>query len=68
MLAAWWRPALILVLGFGIHWIPESFKLRYRTVFAELHPALHVALGALAVLVAYQFMAAESQPFIYFQF
>ncbi|MGA1379955.1 MAG: MBOAT family O-acyltransferase [Schleiferiaceae bacterium] len=68
MLAAWWRPALILVLGLGIHWIPESFKLRYRTVFAELHPALHVALGALAVLVAYQFMAAESQPFIYFQF
>ncbi len=68
MLAAWWRPAAVLLLGFGIHWIPEQFKDRYRSLFAQMHPVLWVAVAVASVLVAYQFMAAESQPFIYFQF
>ena len=68
MLVAWWRPALVLALGFGIHWIPEHLKERYRTAFSSLHPAWMLAAAVLGVLVGYQFMAAESQPFIYFQF
>jgi hypothetical protein len=68
MLTAWWRPAAVLLLGFGIHWIPEQFKDRYRSLFAQMHPVLWVAVAVASVLVAYQFMAAESQPFIYFQF
>jgi D-alanyl-lipoteichoic acid acyltransferase DltB (MBOAT superfamily) len=68
MLEAWWRPAAVLAVGFGIHWIPESLKDRYRALFSSLHPALWVAAAVASVLVAYQFMAAESQPFIYFQF
>ncbi len=68
MLAAWWRPALILALGFAIHWIPERHKAWYRDRFANLNPVLLAVLSLVSILVAYQFMAAESQPFIYFQF
>ena len=68
MLAAWWRPALILVMGFAIHWIPERHKAWYRDRFANLNPVLLAVLSLVSILVAYQFMAAESQPFIYFQF
>jgi len=68
MLAAWWRPAVVLALGFGIHWIPEHLKERYRTAFSSLHPAWMLGAAVVGVLVGYQFMAAESQPFIYFQF
>ena len=68
MLAAWWRPALILAMGFAIHWIPERHKAWYRDRFANLNPFLLAVLCLGAILLAYQFMAAESQPFIYFQF
>ena len=68
MLAAWWRPVLILALGFAIHWIPERHKAWYRDRFANLNPFLLAVLSLVSILVAYQFMAAESQPFIYFQF
>ena len=68
MLAAWWRPALILAMGFAIHWIPERHKAWYRDRFANLNPVLLAVLSLGAILLAYQFMAAESQPFIYFQF
>ncbi len=68
MLAAWWRPALILAMGFAIHWIPERYKAWYRDRFANLNPILLAGISLAAILLAYQFMAAESQPFIYFQF
>jgi len=68
MLAAWWRPALILAMGFAIHWIPERHKAWYRDRFANLNPFLLAVISLASILLAYQFMAAESQPFIYFQF
>ena len=68
MLAAWWRPALILTMGFAIHWIPERHKAWYRDRFANLNPVLLAVISLASILLAYQFMAAESQPFIYFQF
>ena len=68
MLAAWWRPALILTMGFAIHWIPERHKAWYRDRFANFNPVLLAVISLASILLAYQFMAAESQPFIYFQF
>ena len=68
MLAAWWRPALILAMGFAIHWIPERHKAWYRDRFANLNPFVLAVISLASILLAYQFMAAESQPFIYFQF
>ena len=59
---------LLIVLGYLIHWIPESLKTRYRTWFAN---GSLVAMGVIAILlvfIVYQLMSGEMQPFIYFQF
>ena len=58
----------IFVLGMVIHWLPERFKRRYRIWFASMPLWLMIAVGVVAVFLIYQFVTAELQPFIYFQF
>ena len=59
---------LLFLLGMIIHWLPTDWKRRYRLSFARLPlPAIYVAVLA-AVFLLYQFVTAEMQPFIYFQF
>ncbi len=59
---------LVMLAGLIIHWLPESFKQRYRTRFAAL-PLWAMALVSIGVVLAiYQTMTAEMVPFIYFQF
>lgn len=59
---------IIMLLGYIIHWIPEKFKVRYRTFFSGLHPVFMILLGACLVILMYQLMSGDMQPFIYFQF
>ena len=59
---------LLFLFGMVIHWLPTDWKRRYRIVFARM-PVPVIALAAiLVVFVTYQFITAEMQPFIYFQF
>ena len=59
---------LVFIAGMLIHWIPKKFKSRYRIIFASLPIPAMVAVTAAIIFVMYQFMSADSQPFIYFQF
>ena len=59
---------IIIVLGMIIHWLPERFKRRYRLWFATMPTPLMVVVCALVVFVIYQFITADLQAFIYFQF
>ena len=61
---------VLLVFAFGmlIHWIPEKAKRRYRIRFATLPLPLMAVLVFLAVFFVYQFITADLQSFIYFQF
>ncbi len=59
---------IIFVLGMIIHWLPERFKRRYRIIFARL-PLFVMALVVVAIIFFfYQFITADLQSFIYFQF
>ena len=59
---------LLFVLGMIIHWLPTDWKRRYRIIFARMPlPVIFVA-AVVTVFVIYQFVTAEMQPFIYFQF
>jgi len=58
----------LFVFGMIVHWLPERFKRRYRISFARLPLAVMALVVALAVLVMYQFITADLQSFIYFQF
>ena len=59
---------LLFIIGMLIHWMPDKFKLWYRVQFASLPWWVMVPAVVLLVMVLYQFMRAEMQPFIYFQF
>jgi len=59
---------IIFVVGMLIHWLPERFKRRYRITFARLPLGWMGAVVVLLVLLIYQFITADLQSFIYFQF
>jgi hypothetical protein len=51
-----------------IHWLPERFKRRYRITFARLPLGWMGVVVVLIILFIYQFITADLQSFIYFQF
>ena len=59
---------ILILLGMIVHWLPENFKRRYRLWFAKMPLPLMVVVCALIVFVIYQFITADLQSFIYFQF
>ena len=58
----------LFVLGMFVHWLPENWKRRYRIRFARMPLPLMAVAVVVAVFIIYQFVTAEMQPFIYFQF
>ena len=59
---------LLIFAGLLIHRLPDRFKRRYRIVFASLPVPVMLLLCLLAVFIIYQFVTADLQSFIYFQF
>ena len=59
---------VIFLIGMAVHWLPERFKRRYRLWFAKMPLWLMLCVVVIAVFVVYQFITADLQPFIYFQF
>lgn len=59
---------LLIIIGMIIHWLPTNFKRRYRLWFAYMPLPVMALIVVLAVFVIYQFVTADLQKFIYFQF
>lgn len=64
----YWGPFLLFAIGMAIHWLPSRFKRRYRLWFAQMPLWLMAIVVVLTAFVLYQFVTADLQPFIYFQF
>ncbi len=64
----YWAPFVVFLVGMIIHWLPERFKRRYRLTFASLPLWAIATVAVITVVVVYQFITADLQPFIYFQF
>ncbi len=64
----YWGVFLLFVIGMAVHWLPVRFKRRYRLWFATMPLWLMVLVVTAAVVIIYQFVTADLQPFIYFQF
>jgi len=68
ILATYKAVFLLFTLGMIIHWLPARWKRWYRTNFSLL-PTWAIGLAVVAtVFLVYQFITADLQPFIYFQF
>ena len=67
---AWQHRAVLLVfvLGMIVHWLPERLKRRYRLVFSALPLPLMALVVVATIVFIYQFITADLQSFIYFQF
>ena len=58
----------MFVAGMVIHWLPTDWKRRYRLAFSAMPLWLMILAVCIAIVVIYQFVTADMQPFIYFQF
>lgn len=68
VISAFWLVFLVMGLGFVIHWVPETWKEGYRSRFARSPLWLQLGIALLSIVVLYQVLSADLQPFIYFQF
>jgi D-alanyl-lipoteichoic acid acyltransferase DltB (MBOAT superfamily) len=58
----------LIITGMLIHWLPDNFKRRYRLLFANMHITVMATVVVISVFLIYQFVTADLQSFIYFQF
>lgn len=59
---------VLFLVGMLIHWLPDKFKQWYRLSFASLPTPVIAGVAVLVVFFVYQFITADLQAFIYFQF
>ena len=59
---------LLFILGMVIHWLPSRVKRWYRVRFAQLPIWVIILIAVAAIIGVYQFVTADLQAFIYFQF
>jgi D-alanyl-lipoteichoic acid acyltransferase DltB (MBOAT superfamily) len=58
----------IFALGMLVHWLPSNWKEAYKNAWKQMPLRAQIPAMVLAVFVFYQFMNAQVQSFIYFQF
>lgn len=68
VMAAYYKVFFLFAAGMLIHWLPTDVKRRYRISFARLPLPTMAVIVIAVVFIVYQFVTAEMQPFIYFQF
>jgi hypothetical protein len=59
---------ILFVLGMIIHWLPSRLKRWYRIRFCMLPIWAIILIAVVAIVGVYQFVTADLQAFIYFQF
>ncbi len=68
IMAEYWNIFVLFALGMIIHWLPAKWKQAYRIRFALLPIPVIALICIIAIFVLYQFITADLQAFIYFQF
>ena len=59
---------LVMLFGFVIHWLSQKWKDRIMNWFIDSPLWLQAVIAAITVIVVYQSITSDMQPFIYFQF
>ena len=59
---------LVMLFGFIIHWLSEKWKNKIKDWFIGTPLWLKAVIAAITVIIVYQSISADMQPFIYFQF
>jgi D-alanyl-lipoteichoic acid acyltransferase DltB (MBOAT superfamily) len=59
---------VLIVMGFVLHWLPDSIKENFRGWFISAPWPVKVAFTALVGVLLLQFNVAGGEPYIYFRF
>lgn len=59
---------LMMLFGFVTHWLSYDLKDRAKNWFIASPMWVKAAISAIVVIIVYQSISADMQPFIYFQF
>ncbi|NCB08666.1 MAG: MBOAT family protein [Bacteroidia bacterium] len=59
---------IVMLFGFVIHWISEKWKEKITDWFIAAPLWLKAVISAVVVILVYQSISSDMQPFIYFQF
>jgi D-alanyl-lipoteichoic acid acyltransferase DltB (MBOAT superfamily) len=68
VLVAYKKVFLVMGFGFFIHWLSENWKEKIKNWFIGTPLWLKAVISAVVVIVVYQSISSDMQPFIYFQF
>ena len=68
IVGTYWKVFALVIAGMVIHWLPARWKRWYRINFAMLPLPVMALVVVAVVFVVYQFITADLQAFIYFQF
>lgn len=63
-----YKVLLVFIAGMIIHWLPVSVKEWYRNAFIKLPIWAKIIVVTVIVFIVYQFITADLQTFVYFQF
>uniref|UniRef100_UPI003216685E MBOAT family O-acyltransferase n=1 Tax=uncultured Draconibacterium sp. TaxID=1573823 RepID=UPI003216685E len=59
---------LVMAFGFFTHWLGNTWKEKIRNWFIDTPLWLKTVIAAVVVIIVYQSVSSDMQPFIYFQF
>jgi D-alanyl-lipoteichoic acid acyltransferase DltB (MBOAT superfamily) len=59
---------IVMLFGFVIHWISEKWKEKIANWFIAAPLWIKAVISAVVVILVYQSISSDMQPFIYFQF
>lgn len=59
---------LVMLFGFVIHWLSQKWKDCIMNWFIDSPLWLQAVIASVVVIIVYQSVSADMQPFIYFQF
>jgi hypothetical protein len=59
---------LVMLFGFITHWLSSNLKEKISNWFIHTPLWLKVVISAIVVIIVYQSISSDMQPFIYFQF
>lgn len=68
IILAYWKVWVILVIGFVLHWLSDTFKNNLRNKFINSPIWLKGIVVIIVVFAIYQAICSDMQAFIYFQF
>ncbi len=66
--SSYWKPFVLIVVGFVIHWLPTRFKDALQKAFTSSPVVVQLLAAVLTAVLLYQFKSSDIQAFIYFQF